>query len=107
MKLLRWLGAGLVWILAGLVGLVGGLLCVTILLLPLGIPLIMLSRRLFSVAGRLVMPRALRHPVKELDKKSGRVAAKASKAGKKGGRDLRKGVEKKVGRRNRLGLTWP
>ena len=35
MKVLRWLGAGLVWILAGLVGLVGGLLCVTILLLLL------------------------------------------------------------------------
>ena len=66
-----------------------------------------MSRRLFTTAGRLMMPRALRHPVKELGKKSGRMAKKAGKAGKKGGRDVRKGVEKKVGRRNRLGLTWP
>ena len=41
--MLRWLGAGLVWILAGLVGLVGAVLCVTIILLPLGIPALMLA----------------------------------------------------------------
>jgi hypothetical protein len=45
--MLRWLGAG-VWIFAGLVGLVGALLCVTIILLPLGIPVLMLAKRLFS-----------------------------------------------------------
>lgn len=105
MKVLRRLGAGLVWILAGVVGLLGGLLCVTILLLPVGIPLVMLSRRLFGLAGRMLLPPGVRHPVKELDKKGSRVA-KAARPGKKG-KDLRKTVEKKVGRRNRFGLRWP
>ncbi|HEX6148637.1 hypothetical protein [Nocardioides sp.] len=107
MKIFRWLGAGLVWIVAGLVGLVGGLLCVTILLLPLGIPLIMLSRRLFSLAGRMMLPAAVRHPVKELDKKGSGVAKRTRQEGKKRGSALRKTAEKKVGRRNRLGLKWP
>lgn len=45
MLVLRWMGAGLLWILAGVFGLLGGLLCLTIILMPLGIPLLMLAKR--------------------------------------------------------------
>ena len=68
MKLLRWLAAGLIWILGSVLGLVGVLLCITVVLLPLGIPILMLARRLFSAASALVLPRAVRHPVDELDR---------------------------------------
>jgi hypothetical protein len=45
---------------------VGLLLCVTVILLPLGIPVLALARRLMQLAGRLVVPRAARHPVEGL-----------------------------------------
>ena len=53
MKPFRWLGAGLLWILAGVVGLLGAVLCVTVVLLPIGIPLLMLARRMVTTAGKL------------------------------------------------------
>ena len=37
-----------------LVWLVGGVLCVTVILLPLGIPVLKLGRRLFTLAGQLM-----------------------------------------------------
>ena len=93
MKPLRWLLAGLVWLVGGLLGLVGALLCVTIILLPLGIPVLMLARRLFSLAALLVLPRAARHPFQE-----------AADALERGTKDARKDVEgagKKLSRRSR------
>ena len=65
MKPVRWLVAGLVWILAGLLGVVGALLSVTVVLLPVAIPVLLLARRLFSLAvgglGRiLARPRTRR-----------------------------------------------
>jgi hypothetical protein len=54
MRLLRGLLGVLLWILAGLLGLVGVVLCVTIILLPLGIPVMKLAGRLFSLAGDLM-----------------------------------------------------
>jgi hypothetical protein len=65
MKVFRWLAAGLLWILAGVVGLLGGLLCVTVILLPIGIPLLLLARKLGATAGRLMLPKAVRHPVEQ------------------------------------------
>jgi hypothetical protein len=41
-------------IVAGLVWLVGLVLCVTIILIPLGIPVVKLGSRLFSLAGDLM-----------------------------------------------------
>ncbi|MDV7242447.1 MULTISPECIES: hypothetical protein [Rhodococcus] len=41
-------------ILAAVVWLVGGVLCVTVILLPLGIPVLKLGRRLFTLAGQLM-----------------------------------------------------
>src|SRR4051795_7792469 len=82
MKILRWLVAGLVWILAGVVGLVGVVLCVTIILLPLGIPVLMLARRIFDVAALLVLPRAARHPIEE-----------AGEALKRGTKDMKKSAK--------------
>jgi hypothetical protein len=67
------------------------ILCVTIILLPLGIPLLLLSRKLFSVGGRLMLPRSVRHPIQEADKsakKSGRKARKQAKKVDKSTPDL-------------------
>ena len=73
---------------ACLVGLVGAIACVTLILLPIGIPLLGLARRLFGKSVRLFMPPALAHPTKE-PKRQGRKARKASgKLGKEARRVL-------------------
>ncbi|TQM33240.1 hypothetical protein [Nocardia bhagyanarayanae] len=43
-----------VGILAAVVWLVGGVLCVTIILLPLGLPVVRLARRLFGLSRQLM-----------------------------------------------------
>jgi hypothetical protein len=63
MKILRALGGSLLWIAAALLGLVGVLLCVTIVLLPLGLPVLWLARKLFRAAMAMLVPRKVRHPV--------------------------------------------
>ena len=65
MRLLRGLLGAVLWILAVVVGLLGVILSVTVILLPLGIPLIWLSRRLFGACAKLFLPRRVRHPVQE------------------------------------------
>lgn len=110
MKPLRWLLAGLLWILAGVVGLVGAIACVTVILLPVGIPLLMLARRLGTWAGKLLVPKAVRHPARELGKKgsdatdkvnkrSGRLLRRGRKAVTEPAADVRKKAGKKLGRR--------
>ena len=83
MKLLRGLAAGLLWILAGVLGLVGGLLSVTIIFLPLGLPLLWLARKLGGAAGRLLLPKAVKHPAQELRDKSSDAAAGAGKGARR------------------------
>ena len=68
MRLLRGLLGAVLWILASVLGLVGLVLCVTIVLLPVGIPLMGVARRLFTSAVQFMLPRALAHPVNELTK---------------------------------------
>jgi hypothetical protein len=75
MRALRWSGGSLLGLLAGILGLVGVVLCVTLILLPLGIPVLYLSRKLFRAAGQMVVPRAARHPVQELGKKGRKKAS--------------------------------
>jgi hypothetical protein len=41
-------------VVAGVVWLVGAILCVTVLLLPLGLPVVKLGRRLLTLAGDLM-----------------------------------------------------
>lgn len=65
MRALRILLGSLLWIVAGLVMLLGAILSVTVILLPVGIPLIMLGRRLMQGAMALFLPRGVRHPVDE------------------------------------------
>lgn len=64
MRVLRALGGALLWIVAAVLGLVGVLLCATVILLPVGIPLLMLTRRLFTQSIRLFLPAGALHPVK-------------------------------------------
>ena len=41
-------------VVAGVVWLLGAILCVTVLLIPLGLPVLKLGRRLFTLAGDLL-----------------------------------------------------
>jgi hypothetical protein len=77
MRVLRALAGGLVWILAGVVGLLGMLLSVTLILLPVGIPLLFLARKLFKLSMTLFLPRTVRHPAQELGRR-GRHGAKGA-----------------------------
>jgi hypothetical protein len=83
------------WIVAAVVGLVGALCCVTVVLLPVGIPLLLLARKMFTTSVQLLMPKKLAHPVK---------AAKdaVSDTGGDVGKKLRKAGR---GRKRRLSLT--
>jgi hypothetical protein len=68
MRLLRGLAGALLWIVSALLGLVGVLLCVTIVLLPVGIPLLGYARRSFTMSLKMMLPRAVTHPVETTDK---------------------------------------
>lgn len=68
MRLLRGVGGAVLWILAVVLGLVGVILCVTILLIPLGLPVLNYARRLFTLSMKLMVPRAVAHPVRSVDR---------------------------------------
>ncbi len=78
MRLIRGLAGALLWIVASLLGLVAVLLCVTVVLLPLGLPLLNLARKLFGKATRLLLPRAVAHPVEETRSRLGRKVKSAA-----------------------------
>jgi hypothetical protein len=71
MRMLRAAGGSLLLILTGIVGLLGVILSITIILLPLGIPLLWLAKKLFRTSMALFLPRAVRHPAEGLSKKTG------------------------------------
>jgi len=115
MRLLRGLVGSLLWILSGVLGLVGVLLCVTVILLPLGIPLLGLARRLFRYSMVFFLPRKVRHPAQELAKSARGNAKEAAdavgdskllsrkarrKAGKKAGKAAKR-TRKKAAKRAR------
>jgi hypothetical protein len=83
MRLLRGLLGALLWIVAALLGLVGFVLCVTVILLPLGIPLLAVARRLLTRAVQLMLPRALAHPVGEVTKSAHKKAGDIGKTARK------------------------
>lgn len=100
MFVLRWLGAGLLWILAGVVGLIGVLLSITIILLPIGIPVLLLAKKIGGLATALMLPKAVRHPVQELGDKMPDTSL--PDAGK-----LREKAPRKLGRRSRADRLKP
>jgi hypothetical protein len=87
-RLLRGLLGALLWILASLVGLLGVVACVTLILLPVGIPLLMLARRLFGKSFRLFMPPAIANPVKETRSRGQKRKEAAGKLGKQARRKM-------------------
>ena len=68
MFLLRGLAASVLWIVAGVLGLVGILLSVTLILLPVGIPVLMLAKKVFSYSMVVLMPGKVRHPIQHAEK---------------------------------------
>jgi hypothetical protein len=88
MRLVRGLGGALLWIVASVVGLLAVVMCVTAILLPVGIPLFMVAKKMFGQSVGLLLPRAVTHPVDEGGKKAKKrrkeVSKKAGKASKRG-----------------------
>jgi hypothetical protein len=89
-RILRGLAGALLWIVAAVVGLIGVLLSVTLILLPVGIPLLFLARKLFALSVQLFLPRKVAHPVKELGKASKRKGQAVADAGSGVTKKLRK-----------------
>jgi hypothetical protein len=79
MRVLRTVNGALLWILACALGLVAVLLCVTIILLPIGLPLLGIARRMFTSSLRLMMPGKLAHPVRAGKKDLTGTAGKSAK----------------------------
>jgi hypothetical protein len=94
-RLLRGVAGALLWIVAAVVGLVGVLLSVTVVLLPVGIPLLFLARKMFTTSVQLLMPKKVAHPVKS-------AKGAVSDAGADVGKKLRKAGRR---RKSRLSLT--
>ena len=97
MQFFRAFGGGLLWIVASLIGLVAGILCVTVILLPLGIPLLGLARRLFGQATTMMLPRSLSHPVEETKRSWRKKRRKAKGTGPDVGRVAEKGKKPRQG----------
>jgi hypothetical protein len=109
MRLLRGLAGALLWILSLVLVLVALLLCVTVILLPVGIPLLGYARRLFFFSLRLVLPRALAHPVKTTEQsmqKTGKTTKKDVADGTQQMKDLGRGAKKKA-KRGRKHVALP
>ena len=83
MRMLRGLLGALIWLVAGVLGLVGVLLCITLILLPVGLLVLRLSRKLFGRSVRLMLPSRVAHPVKHAGKKSRGATSKMDKKLKK------------------------
>jgi hypothetical protein len=103
MRIPRGIAGALLWIVAAVLGLVAVVLCITIILLPVGLPLLSLSRRVFGMAVKLMLPQEVAHPVKqtgkrirgELDDASSQIRkSKPGKATAKAGRKVRKRLKK-------------
>ena len=77
MQILRGLLGALLWVLAAVLGLVAVILCVTVILLPIGLPLLNLARQLFTSSVQLMLPRAVAHPVKTVERNTRKKAARA------------------------------
>ena len=102
MRLLRGLLGGLLWILAAVVGLVAIVLCVTVILLPLGLPLLAQARRMFGASVKLMLPPAVAHPVKTMDKKSRKKGKQGKKAAGKAVGEVAKTGRRPFRRRRRI-----
>lgn len=111
MRFARGMLGALLWIVASVVGLLAVVLCATVILLPVGIPLLMVARRMFGRSMGLLLPRGLTHPVdeggkkvrkgrKDAAEKVGKVTGKVTKAGRK------KAAELRPGRRKRRLVPW-
>lgn len=80
MRVFRGIGGVVLWLFAAVLGLLGAVLSITVILLPLGIPLLLLAASMFRRAIALLLPRNVSHPVAE----SGKTARRKVKRLRKG-----------------------
>jgi hypothetical protein len=114
MRIFRALIGSVLWLLAGILGLVGVILCATLILLPLGIPVLMLARKLFAYSMVFFVPRKVRHPVQELGKSARGGAADAVDSVKKTKKKTKKNtpdvdlspVSKRAGKMSKKGRSF-
>lgn len=108
MRILRGIGGAVLWVLAAVVGLLGAVSSVTIVLLPVGIPLLILAASMFRRSMALLLPRQVSHPVKEAGKTAGHKAKRLRKGKDMPGvspRRVRRGKKKVRRISKRLGLS--
>jgi hypothetical protein len=99
MRLLRGIAGALLWIVSALVGLVGVILCITIVLLPVGLPLLGYAGRLFTLSLKLMLPRAVSHPVEAADesiRKRGRGGKREMSTAAQGAKRIHRRTNKKA-----------
>jgi hypothetical protein len=108
MRIVRGIGGALLWLLAAVVGLLGAVLSITIILLPVGIPLLLLAGSMLRRSMALLLPRNVTHPVEE----GGRTARRKAKRLRKGkdipgvsSRRVKRGKKKVRRVSKRLGLS--
>ena len=101
MRVLRGLGGALLWLSASVVGLVAVILCVTVLLLPIGIPLLGVARRMFASAVRMMLPKHVAHPVASMKDSVTDAGSTVSSNVTDGAKQLRKKSRKLPFRRRR------
>jgi len=106
MWLLRGLAASVLWLVAGLLGLVGILLSATLILLPVGIPVLMLAKKVFSYSMVVLVPGKVRHPVHHAEKSAkGRLkdaGKKSTSITKPKKKTVKKTMKKQRGKARRL-----
>ncbi|MBO0892553.1 MAG: hypothetical protein J2P14_16670 [Acidothermales bacterium] len=108
MRILRGIGGAVLWLLAALVGLLGALLSITVVLLPVGIPLLLLAGSMFRRSMALLLPRKVSHPVEQAGKTARREIRRVRKGKDIPGvsrRQVRKGKRKARRVTKRLGLS--
>lgn len=94
MRVLRAVGGAVLWLLATVVGLLGAVLSITIVLLPIGIPLLLLAGSLFRRSMALLLPRSVLHPVEETGKTAKHKAKRLRKGQRHPGRIAASGDER-------------
>ncbi len=79
MGLIRGLGGVVLSVVAFLLAVVAVILCVTIILLPVGLPLLAYAGRVFALALKWMLPRAVSHPMRTAEKTATKGRRKTAK----------------------------
>jgi hypothetical protein len=120
MRVLRGVASIVVWLLATVLLVVALVLCITLILLPVGVPLMLLAFRLYGYGVQLMMPRrreVKRHVRKQFGlrprgsasgdlKRAGKRASGAKRDFGKRAHGMKRDVGKRTGRLHGMVHAW-